>query len=164
MAKIAIIGDIHSNLANLKRALEIIKKNQLSHIIVVGDLQNLETIDIMGTTNVKFSIVFGNADYERDAFLDRAKKYENIKIFGDFGEIELDSKKIGFCHYAGDARKMAKTGKYDVVFSGHRHSPTEEKIGDTIYIRPGEIAGQYFKPTFCIFDLEKMKPELILIN
>jgi len=160
---IAVFGDIHSNLENLKRALAIIQGKGVAHIIVVGDLQSLETIDIIGATSIKTSIVFGNADYDRDAFISRAKKYENIEIFGDFGEIELKSKKIGFCHFAGDARNMAKTGKYDVVFSGHRHSPIEEHIKGTLYIRPGEIAGQYYKPTFCIFDTETMKAELVLI-
>lgn len=162
--QIAILGDIHSNLINLKRAFDILAKKAICHIIIVGDLQSLETIDIIGATNIKTSIVFGNADFDRNAFIKRAKKYENIKIYGDRGELEIDEVKIAFCHYPQTAKKIAREEDVEVVFAGHWHSPYEEKINGTLYIRPGEIAGHYYEPAFCIFDTKNMKPELILIN
>ncbi|PIZ00206.1 hypothetical protein COY62_03750 [bacterium (Candidatus Howlettbacteria) CG_4_10_14_0_8_um_filter_40_9] len=161
---IAIIGDIHSNLTNLKKALLLVQEREVKHIIVVGDLQSLETIDIMGLTNIKSSIIFGNADWDRDAFLDKAKKYKNIKIFGDVGELKFDDVKIAFCHYPQTAKKLARENDTDVIFCGHWHSPWEEKINGTLIIRPGEVAGHFYKPTFCIFDTETMKAELVFIN
>lgn len=163
--KIAVLGDIHSNLVNLKIALEKVKSRDIGHIIVLGDLQNVEVIDIIGITNYKSSIIFGNADFDRNAFIKRAQKYKNIETFeGSKGELEIEGAKIAFCHYPQTAKKLAKEEDLDVVFSGHWHSPWEEKINGTLSIRPGEIAGQYYKSTFCIFDTEKMKAELVLVN
>ena len=164
--KIAIIGDIHSNLENLKNALTKVKDRDIEQVIVVGDLQNPEVIDIIGSTSMKFSIVFGNADYNEQEFVERALQFSNIQVFGKEGTLELGGRRIGFDHYPQTVSKMVHEGEYDVVFSGHRHSPWEEKIGKnkTLSICPGEIAGQRYRPTFCIFDLESMKPELILIN
>lgn len=161
--KIAIIGDIHSNIVNLKKSLEIVKKRGINQIICTGDLQSLETIDIIGTTFIKTSIIFGNADWDREAFLDKAKKYKNIKIFGDIGELKFDDVKIAFCHYPQTAKKLAKENDFNVIFCGHWHSPWEKKVNGTLIIRPGEVAGQFYKPTFCIFDTETMKAELVLI-
>lgn len=161
--KIAILGDIHSNLINLEKALEQVKSRHIRHIIVVGDLQSLETTDIIGTTFIKTSIIFGNADYDRDAFSDKAKKYKNIKIFRDVGELKFDNVKIAFCHYPQTAKKLAKEKDFNVIFCGHWHSPWEERVNGTLIIRPGEVAGHYYKPTFCIFDTETMKAELVLI-
>lgn len=162
--KIAILGDIHSNLVNLKKALEKVKNEDISHLLVTGDLQEPEVIDIIGDTSIKASIVLGNSDYDTDSFRKRAKRFKNVEILNNGDSIMLEGKKIGLHHYHLDAIEMAKSGKYDLVFSGHRHSPQEEKFGETVYIRPGEIAGHYFEPTFCIFDLKTMKAELILIN
>ncbi|MCL5093934.1 MAG: YfcE family phosphodiesterase [Patescibacteria group bacterium] len=161
---LAVIGDIHSNILNLKKALEIIKKRGVQNLLVVGDLQSPEILDIIENSFKKTSIVLGNAEFDRELFKKIAEKYQNIEIYEGKGSLELDSKRIGFSHNDGVARKMAEEGKYDIVFSGHKHSPWEEKIKKTIYIRPGEIAGEFYKPTFCIYDLEKMEAELILIN
>lgn len=162
--KLAILGDIHSNLINLEKALEKVKSIDIGHIIVVGDLQNLETIDIIVSTNKKISIVFGNADFDQDALLEGAKKYKNVEIFGDKGELKIEDKRIFFAHFPDVVRRAIENGSYDIAFSGHRHSPWEEKIGKTLYIRPGEVAGIYNPPTFCVFDTETMKAELVFIN
>lgn len=162
--RIAILGDIHSNLENLRTALSIVQGKEIAHIIVVGDLQSLESIDIIGITFIKTSIIFSNADWDRDAFLDKAKKYKNIKIFGDIGELKFDNVKIAFCHYPQTAKKLARERDFNVIFCGHWHSPWEEKINGTLIIRPGEVAGQIYKPTFCILDTENFKRELVLLN
>lgn len=163
--KILVLGDIHSNLVNLKNAFEKVKDRDIGHLIVLGDLQSLEVIDIIGTTNYKTSIIFGNADFDRNAFLSKAQKYKNIEAFDDNrGKIEIEGVKIAFCHYPQTAKKIAREEDVDVVFSGHWHSPHEEKINGTLSIRPGEVAGQIYEPAFCIFDTKNMKPELILIN
>lgn len=161
---LAIIGDIHSNISNLKNALDKVKERGIDHIIVVGDLQNPDVCDIIGSTNIKVSIVFGNADFDREEFIKKTKPYNNIEILGDLGELQIDNIKIGFHHYHREAIEMAKSGEYDVVFSGHRHSPHAEYFGKTLYLRPGEIAGQFNPPTFAIFDTKTKKAELVFIN
>jgi len=162
---LAIISDIHGNLANLAKALETIKKEKPDIMLVCGDLQDPEAINLIGAANIKTHIVFGNADFAIEDLLRKgAKKFSYIKIHGDLGELVLKNKKIAFCHFYSEAKKIAATRNYDIVFAGHRHSPWEEKIGNTILIRPGNIAGLYYNPTFCFYDLEKMKARLVLLN
>lgn len=63
--KIAIISDIHDNLANLKKAMDLIKKEKIKIIIHCGDIITLQTLK--GTFQEfegKIHIVFGNADKE----------------------------------------------------------------------------------------------------
>lgn len=162
--KIAVLSDIHGNLANLKKALSLIKEEKIKTIIVCGDFQDPEAVSLIGALKLQTLIVFGNADFDEFIFEKEAKKYPNIQIFEKIGEIVLKNKKIAFCHFYQTGKKLALTEKYDLIFCGHRHSPWEEKIGKTILIRPGNIAGLYYNPTFCIYDLEKMKAELVLLN
>ena len=57
-----------------------------------------------------------------------------------------------------------KSGKYDLVFYGHTHKPWAEKIGNCLLANPGELAGQRFKPTFAIYDIQKDKLQLKILE
>jgi predicted phosphodiesterase len=79
-------------------------------------------------------------------------------------DIQLDGKRIGCVHYPDIAKKMAESGKYDLVFYGHTHKPWEEKIGNCRLVNPGELAGQRFKPTFAIYDTATNRLELKILE
>ena len=88
------------------------------------------------------------------------------------GGIAAEGKKIGIVHFPGEAKKMAQSGKFDLVFYGHTHRPWDEKVpvlsgaeGDGCHmINPGELAGQFYKPTFAIYDTETGKLELKILE
>ena len=85
-------------------------------------------------------------------------------------EVEVGGKKIVFCHFPADAKKLAQSGKYDLVFYGHTHRAWDEKVacllsqGNTHMINPGELAGQFYKPTFAIYDTDSEKLELKILE
>ena len=149
--KIAIVSDTHNNWANFKKAIEWIKNEKIQLILHCGDINSQETIDdakkLFGG-DIKF--VKGNADWE----MDLPEKLE----------LEFNGKKIVFCHFPDIAKKMAQSGKFDLVFYGHTHRPWDEKIGSCHMINPGELAGQFYKPTFAIYDTSTGKPELKILE
>ena len=97
---------------------------------------------------IKF--VKGNGDYD----LDLPEKME----------LEFNGKRIAFCHFPDMAKKMAQSGKFDMVFYGHTHRPWDEKIGECHMINPGELAGQFYKPTFAVYDTATGKLELKILE
>jgi uncharacterized protein len=176
--KIAIISDIHNNQVNLKKVLDFCAKEKIETIICCGDLASQEMLDFL---NDKFSgtiyYVFGNMDIDHLRGIEFAdhiksdkasdhviKKYKNSLIYENFGEIELDGKKIAFVHYPNVARELAATGKYAFVFYGHTHMPWMETIEKCKIINPGNVAGEIYPPTFAVWNTENDKFELIRIH
>lgn len=136
---IAIVSDTHNNWVNFKKAIDWINKEKIQLILHCGDINSREIInDAQKYFDGEIKYVKGNADY-------------GLEI-PDKMEIELENKKIAFAHFPNEAKKMAQSGKYDVVFYGHTHRPWEEKVGDCRLINPGELAGQFYKPTFAVYD------------
>lgn len=161
--KIAIISDTHDNLANIKKIIEWLKKEKIELILHCGDISNQNTLNEMKRLfggEIKF--VRGNADFD-------------LKDIPEVGEVELENGKIAFTHFSDKAYSLAESGKYNLVFYGHTHRPWEEKIfvypksadeggGDCRLVNPGEVAGQFYKPTFAIYDASTDKLELKIIE
>jgi len=137
--KIAVVSDTHNNLANFKKAIDWIKKEKIQLILHCGDISSRETIDeAKKYFNGDIKFVKGNADWDMD--------------LPDKMELEFGGKKIAFAHFPDMAKKLAQSGKFDAVFYGHTHRPWDEKVGECHMINPGELAGQFYKPTFAVYD------------
>ncbi len=149
--EIAIVSDTHNNWANFKKAIEWIKKEKIKLILHCGDISSQE---IIGQAKKSFAgkikFVKGNADWN----LDLPEKME----------LKFNSKKIAFCHFPNEAKKFAQSGKFDLVFYGHTHRPWDEKIGNCHMINPGELAGQFYKPTFAVYDTASENLELKILE
>lgn len=149
--KIAIVSDTHDNWSNFEKALVWIKKENIKLVLHCGDISSQETINQAKKFfdgQVKF--VKGNADWDLE--------------LPDFLELEFNNKKIGFVHFPNEAKKMAQSGKYDLVFYGHTHRPWDEKISECHMINPGELAGQFYKPTFAVYDTATGELELKILE
>lgn len=169
---IAIISDIHDNIPNLKKVLDYCALNKIDKIICCGDLGSIETLDFL---NENFSkdiyYVFGNLDDDYLTSYPFEKKYKNTFIFKDFGEAEIENKKIAFVHYPEEAEKLAETGKYNFVFHGHTHKPwvasakaSADQGKECKILNPGNVANQIFPPTFAVWNMENDNFELVRIN
>lgn len=147
--KIAVFSDTHNNFANIKKALEWIQKQGIELVLHCGDTSSQEAIEKIKKFKGEAKIVKGNADWKMDDLPEKT-------------EIELDGKKIAFCHFPDMAKKMAQSGNFDIVFYGHTHRAWDEKVlmhpkqdaKEKIchMVNPGELAGQFFKPTFAVYD------------
>jgi putative phosphoesterase len=162
---IAIISDIHNNKVNLKTVLGYCTAQKIQTIICCGDLASDETLDFMNDNfNGKIHYTFGNADTSALYDIEPTKEYKNTFLYKNFGETEIDNKKISFVHYPDAAKKLCETGKYDFVFYGHTHKPWVEKIDSCTMLNPGNVAGEIYLPTFAVWNTESDKFELIRIH
>lgn len=163
--KLAIISDTHDNVPNLEKALKWINKNKIKVIIHCGDLSapSMLTKVIALKFKGQINFVHGNVG-DRELLEEVAKKYKKFIIHGNAGKIEIDKKKIAFTHFPWLAEKLAKGGRYDLVFYGHTHKPWEEKIGQTRMANPGTLAGMFYRATFAVYDTKTDKLELKILE
>ncbi len=163
--RIAIISDIHNNEVNLEKVLNYCEREKISTIICCGDLASKESLDFM---NDVFSgtiyYVFGNMDNEQLRNYELSQNYRNTKIYRNFGEAEIENRKVAFVHFPKEAKELAESGKYNFVFYGHTHKPWVEKINNCTILNPGNVTGDFYPPTFAVWNTENDKFELIRIH
>jgi len=150
--KFAIVSDTHDNIKNFNKIIAWLNQQNIATILHCGDICNQEIIN-EAEKNFKGEIVYvrGNGDY-------------GLRDLPDTEELDLVHKKVAMVHYPDLARKLAESGKYDLVFYGHTHKPWEEKVGNCRLVNPGEVAGQRFKPTFALYDTQTDKLELKILE
>jgi hypothetical protein len=160
--KLAVISDIHDNIVRLSEALDICRRDKIETCICCGDIVQLETLQQISETFRNVYLALGNADYNLKSKMELFA--DNIDYSEEILEKEIDGLKIAIVHHDYKARDLAATGRYDIVFYGHTHTPWEKKIGSTILLNPGEVSGQYGKASFAIFDTETLKAKLFILN
>ncbi len=119
--RIAIISDVHNNIANLKKILDYCRDNEIEKIICCGDLASLETLDFLNDNFAGENFYcFGNMDDGQMtnkvchpdpaeagegsrsntasnnttgflAELGMTCRYKNTRVFKNFGETEFGS-------------------------------------------------------------------------
>jgi uncharacterized protein len=81
-------------------------------------------------------------------------------------------KRVAFIHFPREAHDLAKSGKYDFVFYGHTHKPWTELVEtrrkqyifNCTLLNPGNVAGEYYLPTFAVWDTADDKFDLIRVH
>lgn len=152
--KIAVIGDTHANINNLKIVFGFFKNLNVEAVVHTGDWGGINICKEAFSFGIPIYAVVGNADIDGET-LNFLKK--NCKGFNyDFLTINLGGRKIGVMH------NLVKTSLpdkgYNVVFSGHFHSQYEKKIKNTLYIRPGSLSSNI---RFAVYDTASGKVEFI---
>jgi putative phosphoesterase len=163
--KIAIISDTHGNVANFKKTVNWLNKENIRTILHCGDIGDPGSLkESLEDFKGECFGVFGNMDKSFKILVDEYNKIPKVKIEEDIFETEIGGKKIIFTHFPDAAKKLAQSGKYDLVFYGHTHRPWDEKISETHMINPGELAGQFYKPTFAVYDTETSELQLKILE
>ncbi|MCX6794911.1 MAG: metallophosphoesterase family protein [Candidatus Falkowbacteria bacterium] len=162
---IAIISDIHDNIANLKKCLDWCRRNEVEKIIQLGDITTLETINYLAENFPgEIFMVSGNLEiYRADELAEY--KYKNIRYSGEIDLREIGGLNIGFCHEPKNIKsvqKLASTAP-DFIFYGHTHKPWLEHNGETIIANPGNVSGTFHQATFAVLDTTAKKLDLKII-
>lgn len=163
--KIGIISDIHNNEVNLKKVLDFCAREEIKTIICCGDLASQETLDFL-SDNFAGTIhyTFGNMDNDQLRDFEFAEKYKNTIIYKKFGATTIADKPVAFVHYPNVAHELCLTGKYQFVFYGHTHKPWEEMVGQCKMLNPGNVAGEFYPPTFAVWETSDDSFKLIRIH
>lgn len=159
--RIGIISDTHDNWNFIKKALEILKKENINTLIHCGDICAPITLEYIAKSwNKEFHFCFGNVDGDRYLMQLKVERYKNIKCHGEvLGTIKIKNKNIAFQHFPQIGESLAYTGKYDAVFYGHTHIKDKKfikiKNKKVLLANPGNLCAIKAPPSFCIYNLDK---------
>ncbi len=163
--KIAVMSDSHDHIWNFQRALKKLEELDIRHVIHLGDLISpfmLEELDIFHGT---FHLIYGNNNGDQMLFFKRlALLGDKVCFHGWFGELEISGKRIGFIHDPLLARKIAKSGEYDLVLFGHTHLWHKERLKNCTLLNPGEILGKKQQAGFATVDLKDLEIKRVLLD
>lgn len=173
--KIAIVSDTHGNVANFKKMMQWINNlpaqagEDIKFILHCGDNGSPESLrESLAGFKGEFLGVFGNMDKSYKFEIEEYNKIPGVKMDGDVFQTKIDGKKIAITHFPDEAKKLAQSGKFDLVFYGHTHRAWDERVpsgrGNCHMINPGELAGQFYKPTFAVYDTETGVLELKILE
>lgn len=160
---IAILSDIHDNLPNLDKFLSWCRDNKIAKIIFCGDTTTIETASHLAAGfNGQIYMTLGNIEFYDERELEKCK---NINYVGEIGIIEIDNLTIGICHEPEKIERLLEIAPVDpdFIFYGHTHKPWTEKRGSTTVANPGNLANQFYQPTFAVLDTTIKKLDLKIL-
>jgi len=109
-------------------------------------------------------MIWGNNDGEK-VDITKASFREESQLtvsLNNYDFLEFGGRKLFICHYDDLAKPMATSGLYDAVFFGHNHIVSEDKVGETIVVNPGELAAMKSgKATIAIYETKDNLVEII---
>ncbi len=162
--KFAIISDSHDNWPNVEKAILYIKKQNITTLVHCGDISSgkvlQELVQLFGGT---VHAITGNVSAPLEELREAVNGLE-VTLYDETGILEIDGLKIAFNHYPDEAKELAESGQYDLVFYGHTHKPWDERIGNTRMLNPGTVAGLFSKATFAIYNTTTRQAELVILE
>ena len=152
--KIGILSDTHGNIPATGNAVTAFRKAGVGAIFHCGDIGSFDVLSELAGLEIPVHVVLGNVDAHSNDW----KFFPTdlgIYLYGRFGDIELEGKRIALLH-SDDARRFhfaVASGKYDLVLTGHSHEVHDYQDGSTRCINPG-TAGRSTPGTCAVLDLD----------
>lgn len=153
--KLGVLSDTHEDVANLKRALEEYRAQNITQVIHCGDMttagtaRNLEGFEVI--------YVDGNMDQDLPEIYRTLRDLSPHSVVLPTYEGEIAGISIGVTHgdNENELRRLIDSGKHRFVFHGHTHRRRSETQGDTRIYNPGALGGLQFESrSYSILDLE----------
>ena len=159
---IGIISDTHENEKATKRAVKILKENNIEFGVHCGDIISPPMLEHFQGLKMKF--VFGNNDGEKNGLNVKAKEFGFEEITEE-KEFEYKEKKFYVYHGTIEEKLDAaiKSNKYDYILTGHTHVKRDEKISSTRVINPGALF-RIYPYTIALLDAEKDELEFVEVK
>ena len=160
MGLIGIIADTHDNVANIRKAVALFRKENVEFVFHLGNITSPATVKLFKGLRVRF--VAGNEDK------DIANIARNVRdIGGQIGNYYYlieGGKTIAAIH--GENRKavdkLAGSRRFDYVLHGNVHTKRLEKVGKrTTIVNPG---GHYPEDSQAIVFLDPEKGKIRFVS
>lgn len=162
--KIAVLSDIHDRLDHLEHVLSKVNELEADMLFFLGDFCAPFSLAALAEGFVKpIHAVFGNNDGDIFLLCKIAAEHDHLTLHGQLAELEIDKHRIALNHYPEISRRLAESGHYAAVFSGHDHQRYIHQIGETLWANPGEIMGRFGTVSFGMFDTETLGFEHVVI-
>ena len=150
--KVAILSDIHDRLDHLQAVLDELHHLEPGAICFLGDFcAPFTLLALAENVPSPIHVVFGNNDGDIFLLCQIAAKHAHVTLHGQFAELELGGRSIALNHYPEISRRLAESGAYDAVFSGHDHKRYVHRVGKTLWANPGEIMGRFGTVSFGMY-------------
>lgn len=181
--RLAVFSDVHGNIRNWKRFLELLPDLGVDEVACCGDLTGSEknTLEIMEELDARHCSlwVLGNNDgYYLENFCWAAPHLApRLRALRPFLEAEREGLRLQIMHgspanhlhgrlYQEDLASYAYTGGADIVLTGHTHCRMAGFAGNTLFLNPGSL-GQPRDgnpPGFALLDLAQRAVEFVRID
>lgn len=163
--KVAILSDIHDNIAKLHSALALVRDRSAEVILCCGDLCSPFIAKELGQGfSGPIHVVFGNNDGDRFRIAANAVKFPNLTCHGEYAELDLDQRSFAINHFDTIGHAIARGQQFDVVCFGHNHRFEITRQNRTLAINPGEIYGGLTgQSTFVVYDTTTHSAERIAV-
>lgn len=151
--KIAVLSDSHDNIWNLEKALKQVAGLDCEVLLFLGDFCAPFTLkQIAEGFSGPIHAVFGNNDGDPFLLSQIASGFDHVTLYGQYAELDLGGKTIAINHYPDISKRIAESGAFNAVFSGHDHQKYVHQIGNTVWANPGEIMGRFGEPSFGVYE------------
>ena len=168
--KVAVLSDIHDHINLLQKVLDYIN-GKVDAMIFCGDMVSPFTTKLLASANLDTYACLGNNDEDHIGMVKRGGiKFTWTHLSEEYGQVELDNRKIAFCHYPKLAELLAQSGEFDAVFHGHTHVSKNETKEKSLLLNPGAVCGisfekeAYGKASFAIYDTATNTAEIIKLS
>jgi len=129
--KIGIISDTHSKVKKAKRALDTLLADGAEFIVHAGDIVELENLDMLEDSGVRYVAVYGNNDAH---LVHHHSKYNLVQEPYYF---KIANTKIKLMHLP-----FYMSPDADVVLFGHTHTFESDYKGNTLFLNSGEVCAR----------------------
>lgn len=153
--RIGILGDTHDHLTHIRRAVSLLNSEAEGLFLHTGDYISPFVIPVIAGLEGEVIGVFGNNDGDRELLRERCAETGNMRIEGNFYEMEYKGIRIALLHGHEKAllADLIESGLFDLVVHGHNHRAAVSVMGRTVVINPGEVCGYLTdKPTCAYYD------------
>lgn len=162
--KIAVLSDIHDRLDHLGAVLESVNARRAERLLFLGDFcAPFSLAEMAGGFAGPIDAVFGNNDGDTFLLCRIAAEHAQVTLHHPLAELEIDGRKIALHHYPEIGRRLAESGAYDAVFSGHDHQRYRHQTPGGLWANPGEIMGRFGQVSWGFFDTTDLRFEHVLL-
>lgn len=158
---IGVMGDSHDNIPAIEKAVEFFNSQNVDLVVHTGDMVSPFTVESFKKLKCEFKAVFGNNEGDRFNVMRKFKEMDSE--VADYLEFDYDEKKFAVYHGQNPAMldSIVKSKKYDIVITGHTHTPEVTLEDNTLIVNPGETCGYMTGiKTVAILNTQEMKADI----
>lgn len=137
--KSMIISDIHGYSNNLKKIIDIIKRENIKRLIILGDLftpgNDYEEVKSL-LNNLQISIICMKGNNDNYIYPGEM----NFNIIDEYLKLSLEKTSIYLTHGHRYNRNNINLNENEILLSGHTHIAKLLKDNNRYYINPGSIS------------------------
>ena len=136
--RLGVVSDSHGHVELVRPAIRMLESLEVDVVLHCGDIGSAAVVNLFKAWPTHF--VFGNCDADRQG-LAAAIQSAGQTCHGEFGELELEGRRIALLH-SDDRRRFQdaiNSGQWDLVCYGHTHTAAIQRHGKTLVLNPGAL-------------------------